>query len=146
MCNEIHGNYMKNKDQLMTATFGTSVKRRLNRVMDALNFEYLDYDRLDEGTEGAKRKRVVSILKRHAIRSIKEDNRAVKKKKVLAESKDLTPKKRKPVRMATAEMKIQDVPKRVTGPSPSSSIDVSKILKVMTNPSRLQCYVPWGQF
>jgi hypothetical protein len=48
MCNEILGNYMK-KDQLMTAAFGTREKRRLNRVMDALNFEYLDYDRLDEG-------------------------------------------------------------------------------------------------
>jgi hypothetical protein len=33
-------------------------------VMDALNFEYPDYDRLDEGVGGAKRKRVVSILKR----------------------------------------------------------------------------------
>ena len=109
MCNEILGNYMK-KDQLMTAAFGTREKRRLNRVMDALNFEYRDYDRLDEADGGAKRKRVVSILKRQAIRSIKEDQRAVKKQKVLAESKDSAPKKRKPARMAPAEMKVQDVP------------------------------------
>jgi hypothetical protein len=32
--------------------------------MDALNFEYPDYKRLDEGAEGEKRKRVVSILNR----------------------------------------------------------------------------------
>jgi hypothetical protein len=39
MCNEILGNYTKKEDQLMTAAFGTQPKRRLNRVMDALNFE-----------------------------------------------------------------------------------------------------------
>jgi hypothetical protein len=49
--------------------------------MDALNFEYPDYDRLDKGAGGAKRKMIVSILNRQAIRSIKEDQRAVKKQK-----------------------------------------------------------------
>ena len=39
MCNEILGNYTKKEDQLMTAAFGTWPKRRLNRVMDTLNFE-----------------------------------------------------------------------------------------------------------
>jgi hypothetical protein len=42
MCNEILGNYTKKEDQLMTAAFGTREKRRLNKVMDALNFEYPD--------------------------------------------------------------------------------------------------------
>jgi hypothetical protein len=42
----------------MTAAFGTREKRRLNRVMDALNFEYADYERLDEGAGGAKKKRL----------------------------------------------------------------------------------------
>jgi hypothetical protein len=79
MCNDILGNYTKKEDQLMTATFGTRKKRRLNRVMHALNFEYLDYDRLDDGAGGAKKKRVVSILKRQAMRSIEEDQRAGKK-------------------------------------------------------------------
>ena len=73
MRNEILGNYTKKEDQLMIAAFGTQPKRRLNRVMDALNFEYLDYARLDEGAEGVKRKRIVSILSRQAIRSVKED-------------------------------------------------------------------------
>jgi hypothetical protein len=36
----------------MTDAFGTRPKRRLNRVMDALNFEYPDYEKLDEGTKG----------------------------------------------------------------------------------------------
>jgi hypothetical protein len=81
MCNEILGNYMKKEDQLMTTTFGTRPKRRLNHVMDTLNFEYPDYERLDEGGEGAKRKRVVSILNRQAIRSVKEDQKALKKQK-----------------------------------------------------------------
>ena len=48
----------------MTAAFGTRPKRRLNRVMDAINFEYLDYERLDKGAGGVKR--VVSILGRQA--------------------------------------------------------------------------------
>jgi hypothetical protein len=71
MCNEILGNYTKKEDQLMTAAFGTRQKRRLNRVMDALNFEYPDYEKLDKGGEGVKRKRVVSILNRQATRLIK---------------------------------------------------------------------------
>jgi hypothetical protein len=54
MCNEIFRNYTKKEDQLMTTTFGTREKQRLNRVMDALNFEYPDYDKLDEGVGGRK--------------------------------------------------------------------------------------------
>jgi hypothetical protein len=55
MCNEILGNYTKKEAQLMTAAFGTRPKRRLNRVLDALNFEYPDYERLDEGAGGQKK-------------------------------------------------------------------------------------------
>jgi hypothetical protein len=50
-------------------------------VMDALNFDYLDYERLDEEARGAKRKRVVSIPNRQAIRSVKEDQKAMRKQK-----------------------------------------------------------------
>jgi hypothetical protein len=59
-----------------------------------LTFEYHDYERLDEGARGAKRKRVVSILSRQATRSVKEDQKALKKQKNLLEPKDLAPKKR----------------------------------------------------
>ena len=66
MCNEILGNYTKKEVQLMIVAFGSRPKRRLNRVMDALNFEYHNNERLDEGARGAKTKRLVSILGRQA--------------------------------------------------------------------------------
>jgi hypothetical protein len=50
--------------------------------MDALNFEYPDYERLDKGVEGAKRKRVVNILTREAAKSVKADEKALKRVKV----------------------------------------------------------------
>jgi hypothetical protein len=56
MCNEILGNYTKKEDQLMTVAFSTWKKQRLNQVMDALSFEYPDYERLDEEA-GERRKR-----------------------------------------------------------------------------------------
>jgi hypothetical protein len=40
--------------------------------MDALNFKYPDYERLDEGANGAKKRRFISILKRQAMRSIEK--------------------------------------------------------------------------
>jgi hypothetical protein len=95
MCNEILGNYTKKEDQLMTSNFSTRPKRRLNRVMDALNFEYPYYERLDKGAEGAKRKRVVSILSKEAARSVKADEKALKKVKVAPEPKAQVPKKKK---------------------------------------------------
>jgi hypothetical protein len=49
--------------------------------MDALNFEYPNYERLDKGAEGQKRKRVISVIKRQAARMIEEDEKALKKKK-----------------------------------------------------------------
>ena len=75
----------------MTAAFGTWLKRRLSRVMVALNFEYPDYKRLDEGAGGAKRKRVISILNRQAIRLVKEDQKALKKQKTTTELKESAP-------------------------------------------------------
>jgi hypothetical protein len=70
MCNKILGNYTKKEDQLMTTAFGTLPKRRLNRVMDALEFEYPDYVKLsDKGAEGVKRKRIVSSLSRLKVQS-----------------------------------------------------------------------------
>ena len=77
MCNEIIKNYTKKEDQLMMSAFGTREKRRLNRVMDALGFEYPDYELFDVEARGLKRKRVVSVLTRQAQRSVE----AGKKKK-----------------------------------------------------------------
>jgi hypothetical protein len=95
MCNEILCNYTKKEDQLMTAAFGTRPKRRLNRVMDVLKFEYPDYERLNKGAEGPKRKKAVSIIQRQAARMIKEDENLAKKKKSSPEPKVAVSKKRK---------------------------------------------------
>jgi hypothetical protein len=65
----------------MTTAFGTRPKRRLNRVMDALKFEYPDYERLCKGAEGPKRKRAVSVMQRQAARMIKEDENLEKKRR-----------------------------------------------------------------
>jgi hypothetical protein len=123
MCNEILGNYTKKEDQL---------KRRLNCVMDALNFEYPDNERLDEGAGGAKRKRVVSILSRQATQSVKEDQKAFKKQKTLSELKDLAPKKRKLAKISPADPKVQDLPEKAICPPSPSAAEVSEILKAMT--------------
>ena len=78
----------KKEDQLMTAAFGTRPKRRLNRVMDALALEYPNYERLDKGAEGQKRKRVADVLN-------KDDEQQPKKKKLEPDLKTCVSKKRK---------------------------------------------------
>jgi archaellum component FlaD/FlaE len=111
----------------MTAAFGTRPKRRLNRVMDALKFEYFDYERLSKGAKWPKRKRVVSVIKRQAARMIEEDEKASKKKKSSPEPKVAVTKKRK---VAAAKQKTTDIEKEI--PSTPPVADVKEILKVMT--------------
>jgi hypothetical protein len=114
------------RNQLMMAAFGTRPKRRLNRVMDALKFEYPDYERLSEGAEGPKRKRAVSVMQRQAARMIREDENLAKKKKFIPESKVAVSKKRK----ATAPKPKADLEEKI--PSTPSTTDAEEILKVMT--------------
>jgi hypothetical protein len=120
MCNEILGNYSRKEDQLMTVAFGTRPKRRLNRVMDALGFEYPDYERLDKGAKGQKRKRVAGALN-------KNDEDQPKKKKLESEAKTGVLKKRK---ASTPKRKAIDE-EEGTSATPSA-IEVEEILKVMT--------------
>jgi hypothetical protein len=127
MCNEILGNYSKKEDQLMTAAFGTRLKRRLNRVMDALNFEYPDYERLDRGAKGQKRKRVASVLNKEAAKLVKDDEEKLKKRKLRPEPKTDASKKRK---AAALKQKATDIEEE-TAATPSAT-DVEEILKVMT--------------
>jgi hypothetical protein len=127
MCNKILGNYTKKEDQLMTAAFGTRPKRRLNRVMDALNFEYPDYERLNKGVEGQKRKMIVSILSRQAARMVKEDEEALKKRKSSPEPKVAASKKRKAAAPKPKTAETEEEP-----PSIPSAADVEEILKIMT--------------
>jgi hypothetical protein len=139
MCNEILGNYTKKEDQLITAAFGTRPKRRLNRVMDALDFEYPDYERLNKGVEGAKRKRVVSILSRQAVRMVKEDEKTLKKRKPSPEPKATTLKKRK---VATPEPKVAEVEEET--PSTPPAAEVEEILKVMIESLPIKLLSPLG--
>jgi hypothetical protein len=127
MCNEILGNYTKKEDQLMTAAFGSRPKRRLNRVMDALHFEYPDYEWLNKGAEGQKRKRVVSVVGRQAARMVKEDEEKLKKRKLSPEPTTIASKKRKVVAL---KQKATDIEEET--PASPSTTDVAEILKVMT--------------
>jgi hypothetical protein len=127
MCNEILGNYSKKEDQLMTAAFGTRPKRRLNRVMDAPNFEYPDYERLDRGAEGQKRKRVASVLDKEATKLVKKDKETLKKRKLSPEPKITALKKKKASALKRKTTEIED-----EAPSTPPAIDVEEILKVMT--------------
>jgi hypothetical protein len=127
MCNEILGNYTKKEDQLLTVAFGARPKRRLNRVMDALNFEYPDYERLNKVVEGQKRKRVVSVVGRQAARMVKEDEENLKKRKLSPEPTAVAPKKRKTTAPKQKATNIEEE----THATPSAT-DVAEILKVIT--------------
>jgi hypothetical protein len=111
----------------MTAAFCTRPKRRLNRVMDALNFEYPDYERLNKGAEGQKRKRIVSVLSRQAARMVKEDEEILKRRKSSPEPKVAAPKKRKAAAPKPKTTEIEE-----EAPSTPSAADMEEILKVMT--------------
>jgi hypothetical protein len=78
MCNDILGNYSKKEDQLMIAAFGTHPKRRLNWVLDALNFDYPDYEQLGGDAEGPKRKRIASALDKEGTKLDKRTKKFLK--------------------------------------------------------------------
>jgi hypothetical protein len=111
----------------MIAAFGSRTKRRLNRVMDALHFEYSDYEQLNKGTEGQKRKRVVSVMGRQAARMVKEDEENLKKRKLSPELTTIASKKRK---VAALKQKATDIEEET--PATPFATDVAEILKVMT--------------
>jgi hypothetical protein len=138
MCNEILGNYTKKEDQLMTAALGTRPKRRLNRVMDALKFEYPDYEKLYKGAEGVKRKRIVSILSRQAARMVKEDEKASKKRKSTTEPKAAVSKKRK---AESLEPKITEAIEET--PSMPPATEIAENLK-MTKSLPIKLLSPLG--
>jgi hypothetical protein len=127
MCNEILGNYSKKEDQLMTAAFGTRPKRRLNRVLDALNFDYPDYEQLGGDAEGPKRKRIASALDTEGTKLAKKDNKI--SEKLSPEPKIAAPKKRK-----AASPKPKTLAREEEAPATPSAAEVEEILKVMTEP------------
>jgi hypothetical protein len=88
--------------------------------MDALDFEYPDYEWLDKDAEGQKRKRVASALN-------KDDEEQLKKKKLKPEPKTDVSKKRK----ASAPKQKAIDEEEETAATPSAT-NVYEILKVMT--------------
>jgi hypothetical protein len=95
--------------------------------MDALKFEYPDYERLDKSAEGVKIKRIVSILSRQAARMVKEDEKASKKTKTTPEPKVAVSKKGK---AETPEPKITKAIEETPLTLPAA--EIAEILKVMT--------------
>jgi hypothetical protein len=107
--------------------------------MDALNFEYPDYERLNKGAEGAKRKRVVSVLSRQDARMVKEDEKTLKKRKSSPKPKAVALKKRK---ATTLEPKVTEVEEET--PSTPPATEVEEILKVMTESLPIKLLSPLG--
>jgi hypothetical protein len=132
MSNEILGNYSKKEDQLMTAAFGTRPKRRLNRVLDAIGFEYADYGRLSGDAGGPKRKRIASAVDEEFVKVAKkkrEDSEKLSPEKLNPEPKVATARKRK-----TATPEPKTLVQEEDTPATSSAIEVEDIMKVMTEP------------
>jgi hypothetical protein len=123
----------------MTTAFGTRPKRRLNRVMDALKFEYPDYERLNKGAEAAKSKRIVSVLSRQAARMVKEDEKTLKKRKSSPDPKVAASKKRK---ATTPEPKVTEVEEETLSTPPAT--ELAEILKVMTESLPVKLLSPLG--
>jgi hypothetical protein len=107
--------------------------------MDALKFEYSDYERLDKGVEGVKRKRIVSILSRQAARMVKEDEKASKKRKSPLELKAAASKKRK---AESPKPKITEATEETPSTPPTAKI--IEILKVMTESLPVKLLSPLG--
>jgi hypothetical protein len=107
--------------------------------MNALKFEYPDYERLDKGAEGVKRNRVVSILSRQAAIMVKEDEKTSKKRKNTPEPKVAAKKKRK---AESSEPKITEAAEEI--PSTPPAVEIAKILKVMTESLPVKLLSPLG--
>jgi hypothetical protein len=110
--------------------------------MDALNFEYPDYEKLDKGAEGVKRKRIVSILNRQAARLVKEDEIFLKKTKTAPPPKATISKKRKLDTVPSSEPKASEIGEEA--PSTPSAVEVAENLKVMTESPPFKLLSPLG--
>jgi hypothetical protein len=130
MCNDILGNYSKKEDQLMTAASGTRPKRRLNRVLDALNFDYPDYEQLGGDVEGPKRKRIASALDKESTKLAKKEKEISEKPS--PEPKIAAPRKRKVASPKPASPKPKTSAREEEAPATPSATEVEEILKVMT--------------
>jgi hypothetical protein len=132
MCNDILENYSKKEDQLMTAAFDTRPKRRLNRVLDALNFDYPDYEQLGGDAEGPKRKRIASALDKESTKLAKKEKEI--SKKLSPEPKMAALRKRKAASPKPAYPKPKTSAGEEEAPATPFAAEVEEILKVMIEP------------
>jgi hypothetical protein len=117
---------------LMTASFGTHPKRRLNRVLDVLNFDYPDYEQLGGDAEGPKRKRIASALDKESTKLAKKEKEI--SEKLSPEPKMAAPRKRKAAPPKLASPKPKTSAREEEAPATPSATKVEEILKVMTEP------------
>jgi hypothetical protein len=101
----------------------------LNRVLDALNFDYPDYEQLGGDAEGQKRKRIVSVLDKKGTKLAKKDKEISEKRKLSPEPKIAALKKRN-----VASPKPTTSAQEEEAPATPSAAEVEEILKVMTEP------------
>ncbi len=111
----------------MTAAFGTRPKRRLNRVLDAIGFEYPDYGRLGGDAGGPKRKRIASAVD-------EESTKVAKKKKEISEKLSPEPKVAAARKRKTASPEPKTLVREEGTPATPSAVEVEEIMKVMTEP------------
>ena len=106
--------------------------------MDALGFEYPDYDRLDEEVGGVKKKRVVSILKRQAQISVEKykNKRLTKRSKLMLEP---SVSKKRNIISSSREEERSSPPKHSAETPSATSIGMTEILEVMTKPLLSLC-------
>ena len=88
-----------------------------------------------------KRKKVVGILSRQVARSVKEDQKALKKTKTTPEPK-ATIKKQKLDQTPSIELKVDETTERT--PLSPTAAEVAKILKVMTDSLSFKLLSPLG--
>ena len=116
----------------MTAAFGTRPKRRLNRVLDAIGFEYADYGRLGGDAGGPKRKRIASATDEEVAKVAKKkkkDSEKLSPEELNPEPKVATTRKRK-----SASPEPETLVREEDTPATPSAVEVEDIMKVMTEP------------
>jgi hypothetical protein len=101
-------------------------------VLDALNFDYPDYEQLGGDAEGPKRKRIASALDKESTKLAKKEQEI--SKKLSPEPKVAAPRKRKVVSPKPASPKPKTSVREEEAPATPSATEVEEILKVMTEP------------
>jgi hypothetical protein len=140
---KIVGNYLVRENEAMTVAFGTRGKRRLNRVMNVLGFEYLDYSNPTSTTEtGDMRKRGEKLISKRASKREKQkevDGSEEPKTRGSDSDEDslsnrATPLKRKKDKITKAIVEKTITKEQGKVSASTLSLGCTQILEVMTQP------------